>query len=200
VFFDLVEAAVHTGRIAEARRHVAAARELRIDRISERLAMWVTAAQALAAGGAGANDLFLRALGRPGIHQWPFDVARLRLSYGEYLRREHAEVEARHQLDLARETFDRLRARPWLHRAETQIQKLTEKPDSTAETAGLTAKEYEVAQLAARGLTNKQIGAELYLSPRTVSTYLYRAYPKLGVSTRAALRDALTRRQPADHS
>jgi len=200
VFFDLVEAAVHTGRIAEARRHVAAARELRIDRISERLAMWVTAAQALAAdGGAGANDLFLRALGRPGIHQWPFDVARLRLSYGEYLRREHAEVEARHQLDLARETFDQLRARPWLHRAETQIQKLTEMPDSTAETAGLTAKEYEVAQLAARGLTNKQIGAELYLSPRTVSTYLYRAYPKLGVSTRAALRDALTRRQPADH-
>lgn len=60
--------------------------------------------------------------------------------------------------------------------------------------------QYEVAQLAARGLTNKQIGAELFLSPRTVGTYLYRAYPKLGVSTRAALRDALIRRRPADHS
>jgi DNA-binding CsgD family transcriptional regulator len=197
VFFDLVEAAVHTGRVAEARRHVAAARELRIGRISERLAMWVTAAEALAADGeADANDLFRRALGRPGIHQWPFDVARLRLSYGEYLRREHAEAEARHQLDLARATFERLRAQPWVHRAETQIRKLTEKPGDTAETAGLTAKEYEVAQLAARGLTNKQIGAELFLSPRTVGTYLYRVYPKLGVSTRAALRDALTRRQP----
>ena len=87
-----------------------------------------------------------------------------------------------------------------MYRAETQIQKLTDKSGGTSETAGLTAKEYEVAQLAARGLTNKQIGAELYLSPRTVSTYLYRAYPKLGVSTRAALRDALTRRQPADHT
>jgi DNA-binding CsgD family transcriptional regulator len=201
VFFDLVEAAVHTGRVAEARRHVAAARELRIDRISDRLAMWVTAAQALVAGTeGGANDLFRRALGRPAIHQWPFDVARLRLSYGEYLRREHAVVEARHQLDLARDTFDRLRAQPWVNRVETQIQKLTEKPGSTVETAGLTAKEYEVAQLAARGLTNKQIGAELFLSPRTVGTYLYRAYPKLGVSTRAALRDALTRHQPVDHS
>jgi DNA-binding CsgD family transcriptional regulator len=197
VFVDLVEAAVHTGRVAEARRHVAAARQLRIDRISERLAMWVTATQALVTGGeGGANDLFRRALGGPGIHQWPFDVARLRLSYGEYLRRQHADVEARHQLDLARDTFDRLRAQPWVGRVETQIRKLTEKPANTAETAELTAKEYEVAQLAARGLTNKQIGAELFLSPRTVGTYLYRAYPKLGVSTRAALRDALTRRQP----
>jgi DNA-binding CsgD family transcriptional regulator len=66
-------------------------------------------------------------------------------------------------------------------------------PGHAADTAGLTAKEYEVAQMAARGLTNKQIGVELFLSARTVSTYLYRVYPKLGISTRAALRDALTR-------
>jgi DNA-binding CsgD family transcriptional regulator len=163
--------------------------------------MWVTAARALVAGSeGGANDLFLRALARPAIHQWPFDVARLRLSYGEYLLREHAEVEARHQLDLARDTFDRLRAQPWVYRVDAQIRKLVEKPGGTVETAGLTAKEYAVAQLAARGLTNKQIGAELFLSPRTVGTYLYRAYPKLGVSTRAALRDALNGHQPTAHS
>jgi hypothetical protein len=53
---------------------------------------------------------------------------------------------------------------------------------------------------AARGLTNKQIGARLFLTPRTVGTYLYRAYPKLGISTRAALRDALTGVRPEDHS
>jgi DNA-binding CsgD family transcriptional regulator len=195
VFFDLVEAAVHTGRVVEARRHVAAACELRIDRISERLAMWVTAAQALVTGGeAGANDLFRRALGRPGIHQWPFDVARLRLSYGEYLWSAQADVEARRQLDLARATFERLRANPWVSRVDAQIRKLTDAPASGCEVAGLTAKEYEVAQMAARGLTNKQIGAELFLSPRTVGTYLYRAYPKLGISTRAALRDALSGR------
>jgi len=197
VFFDLVEAAVHTGRIPEARRHVAAARALRIDRISPRLAMWVTAAQALTLSDhAGANDMFMRALAPEDIHQWPFDVARVRLSYGERQCDARGDVEARRQLDLARATFERLRAHPWVARVDTQMRKLTDATTFGGEIAGLTAKEYEVAQLAARGLTNKQIGAELFLSPRTVGTYLYRAYPKLGISTRAALRDALSGRQP----
>jgi DNA-binding CsgD family transcriptional regulator len=200
VFFDLVEAAAHTGRVAEARRHVAAARALRIDRFSPRAAMWVTAAQALSTSDpADANDLFSRALGPEDIQQWPFDVARVRLSYGESLRSARADVEARRQLDLARATFERLRAQPWMSRVDTQLGKLTDASAAEGETAGLTAKEYEVALMAARGLTNKQIGAELFLSPRTVGTYLYRAYPKLGISTRAALRDALSgRRQTED--
>jgi DNA-binding CsgD family transcriptional regulator len=197
VFFDLVEAAVRTGRLSDARRHVAAARELRIDRISSRFAMWVRAAEALTASDqAAATDLFVRALAPDDVHQWPFDVARVRLSYGEWLSCAHADAQARRQLDLALATFDRLRARPWVLRAQAQARHPTEKPEDTAQAAGLTAKEYEVAQLAARGLTNRQIGAELFLSPRTVGTYLYRAYPKLGISTRAALRDALTALQP----
>jgi DNA-binding CsgD family transcriptional regulator len=57
----------------------------------------------------------------------------------------------------------------------------------------LTPQEHEISQLAATGLTNKQIGAQLYLSPRTVSAHLYRVFPKLGISSRAALRDALAR-------
>ena len=85
-----------------------------------------------------------------------------------------------------------------MSRVDVQIRKLTDMPASGGETAGLTAKEYEVAQMAARGLTNKQIGAELFLSPRTVGTYLYRVYPKLGITTRAALRDALNGRQPTE--
>jgi DNA-binding CsgD family transcriptional regulator len=197
VIFDLVESAIHTGRLAEARRHVAAVQELRIDKISPRLALLVTAARALTAPDRDtADDLFRRALGADDIDQWPYDVARVRLSYGEYLRSTRAEAEAREQLGLARATFDRLRARPWVSRVDAELAKLTEEP--AVDTAGLTEKEYEVAQLAARGLTNKQIGAELYLSPRTVSTYLYRAYPKLGISTRAALRDALTGRASND--
>jgi DNA-binding CsgD family transcriptional regulator len=199
VIFDLVEAAVRTGRLAEARRHVAEAQELRIDRISPRLAMFVTAARALTAPDQeSAEDLFRRALGHDDIHQWPFDVARVRLSYGAHLRHRNAVAEAGEQLGLARATFDRLRARPWVSRVDAEVEKLTEESVDDADTAGLTEKEYEVAQLAARGLTNKQIGAELYLSPRTVSTYLYRAYPKLGISTRAALRDALTGRTSND--
>jgi DNA-binding CsgD family transcriptional regulator len=112
-----------------------------------------------------------------------------------------ASLIARDQLELARGTFERPRAHPWLSRVDAQVRKLTDAPASRGEMAGLTAKEYEVAQMAARGLTNKQIGAELFLSPRTVGTYLYRAYPKLGISTRAALRDALSGREPiADDS
>ena len=63
--------------------------------------------------------------------------------------------------------------------------------DSDAMTA-LTQQEREIALLAAQGLTNKQIGERLYLSHRTVATHLYQLFPKLGISSRAALRDALT--------
>ncbi|WP_370743391.1 helix-turn-helix transcriptional regulator [Streptomyces sp. LUP47B] len=64
-------------------------------------------------------------------------------------------------------------------------------------TAPLTPQEREIAALAAAGLTNKQIGERLYLSPRTVSTHLDNAFPKLGISSRAALRDALAEQPPA---
>ncbi|MEU1393108.1 helix-turn-helix transcriptional regulator [Nonomuraea sp. NPDC005730] len=55
----------------------------------------------------------------------------------------------------------------------------------------LTPQQLQIAQLAAAGLTNKQIAARLFLSPRTVSTHLYQVFPKLGITSRAALRDAL---------
>lgn len=55
----------------------------------------------------------------------------------------------------------------------------------------LTAQEQYVAQMAATGLSNKEIGSRLYVSPRTVSSHLYRIFPKLGITSRAALRDAL---------
>lgn len=62
---------------------------------------------------------------------------------------------------------------------------------SVAAIDALTPQQLEIAQLAAEGLTNKQIGERLYLSPRTVSTHLYQLFPKLGITSRAALRDAL---------
>jgi DNA-binding NarL/FixJ family response regulator len=62
--------------------------------------------------------------------------------------------------------------------------------------ASLTPQQRQIAQLAASGLTNKQIGERLYLSPRTVATHLHQLFPKLGVTTRAALRDALASQPP----
>ena len=193
VFHELVDAAVHTGRAGEAQRHVAAVTDLRVGEISPRLAMLSDAARALVTPDPGeAAGLFTGALERAGVTPWPFDVARVRLSFGEHLRLANTRQEARRQLEGARDGFAALGATPWVARADAQLERLTGHSEAVEEIGGLTLKEYEVAQLAARGLTNKQIAAELYLSPRTVGTYLYRAFPKLGISTRAGLRDALT--------
>ena len=95
VFFELVDAAVRTGRLIEARRHVAAANELRIAEISPRLAMFVAAAEALVtADPTTAGEQFARAVGPDELETWPFDRARVRLVYGEHLRRHRANDDA----------------------------------------------------------------------------------------------------------
>jgi DNA-binding NarL/FixJ family response regulator len=73
---------------------------------------------------------------------------------------------------------------------------LTIGPAAAQGRASLTPQQRQIAQLAATGLTNKQIGERLYLSPRTVATHLHQLFPKLGVTTRAALRDALASEPP----
>ncbi|HET6989437.1 MAG TPA: helix-turn-helix transcriptional regulator, partial [Kribbella sp.] len=110
--------------------------------------------------------------------------------YGERLRRVHAAERARDQLAAALETFERLGAIPWIDRAANEL-RATGRARPVRRTEALTAQEQEIAALAAGGLTNKQIGERLFLSHRTVSTHLYRIFPKLGIATRSALRDAL---------
>ena len=197
VAFDLVESAVRTGRHAEAAAHVAVMREIGLAGISPRLALIATGAAAIAAADHEATALFAQALAIPGAGDWPFDLARVQLAYGERLRRARATTQARHQLGAALDIFRRLGARPWQARAENELRAagLVQETQATRGTAAgtvpLTPQEYEVAMLAAAGLTNKQIGERLYLSHRTVAAHLYQAFPKLGVTSRAALRDAL---------
>jgi DNA-binding CsgD family transcriptional regulator len=82
---------------------------------------------------------------------------------------------------------------PWCGRASTELRATGLTSDrAPAATAPLTPQQREIAALAASGLTNKQIAERLFLSPRTVSTHLYQIFPKLGITSRAALRDALT--------
>ena len=90
-------------------------------------------------------------------------------------------------------TFERLRAYPWIDRTGDELRAAGRVPAARPErrVEVLTTQEWEIAALAAGGLTNKQIGERLFLSHRTVSTHLYRIFPKLGISTRSALRDAL---------
>lgn len=192
---DMVEAAVRTQRPAQAAAHVAAARHAGIARLSPRRAMLVDASAATAAeADEEAIELFERALSHAGVQQWPFDLARVTLAYGERLRKARSTTDARAPLSAALAAFEQLGARPWAERAKRSLQatgwmvRRAEGPESV----GLTPQELEIAHLAASGLTNKQIAERLYLSPRTVGGHLGRVFPKLGITSRAALRDALT--------
>jgi DNA-binding NarL/FixJ family response regulator len=101
-------------------------------------------------------------------------------------------VGARAQLGAALETFDRIGAEMMAQRAAAELRATGvsgARPDAAPEQ--LTAQERQIAELAATGLSNKQIGERLFLSHRTVGSHLYRVYPKLGISSRAALRRAL---------
>ena len=140
-----------------------------------------------------ATTLFEQALGVPAADQWPFDLARIQLAFGERLRRARATTRARQLLTAASDTFQRLDARPWTHRAGNELRAsgLTIGQTDLFGPASLTPQQLEIAQLAAEGLTNKEIGERLFLSHRTVGTHLYQLFPKLGITSRAALRDAL---------
>lgn len=198
VHLDLVEAAVRTGRQAEAAAQVAACRRGGIAGLSPRLALLVGAAEGLVAPDQAALGHFGEALAVPEAASWPFDFARVQLLYGERLRRARYLREARRQLEAALETFERLGARPWVQRTANELRAAGQaKPHANVEQwDALTPQEREVAQLAAMGLSNKQIAERLYLSHRTVGFHLYRVFPKLGVTSRAALRDALASREP----
>jgi len=194
VVMDLVEAAVRTGRTSEATAHATAARDAGIASISPRLALLVKASEAIAAVDHDAIGLFEEALAVPGTDRWPFELARVRLAYGERLRRVKSTTEARTQLADAIDTFERLGARPWTARAGNELRATGLSVGAAGVTgpASLTPQQREIALLAAAGLTNKQIAERLFLSPRTVAAHLRQLFPKLGVASRAALRDALT--------
>ncbi|GAA1549467.1 helix-turn-helix transcriptional regulator [Kribbella lupini] len=193
VAFDVVEAAVRTDRHTEAAAHVRAMAEADLASLSPRLGLLAGGAAAIcAADDEDAVKMFEASLAAPGLDRWPFDLARVRLAHGERLRRARANSECREPLGLAQKAFAGLGAHAWEARATKELRAggWTEAA-STPAGGVLTAQEWEVADLAASGLTNKQIAERLYLSHRTVGAHLYQIFPKLGVTTRAALRDAL---------
>ena len=191
---DLVDAAVRTGRRSEARLHAAAMKAVGLGAVSPRLRMLVHASAALAAEDEDeARSEFDEALSVEGAERWPFNLARIRLYHGERLRRGNALAEARVHLVAAADIFARLGANPWSDRVNQELRACGTPGRTPARAAGaeLTPQQWEIAKLAASGLTNKQIGERLFLSPRTVSTHLYQVFPKIGITSRAALRDAL---------
>jgi DNA-binding CsgD family transcriptional regulator len=135
------------------------------------------------------EDDFRTALELHELADEPFAVARTRLCLGERLRRAGRRIDARSELRAALETFDRLEAEPWITRARRELRATGEKVGRRAARTGdeLTAQELQVALLVAEGKTNREVGAALFLSPKTVEFHLARVYRKLDLTSRAEL-------------
>jgi DNA-binding CsgD family transcriptional regulator len=188
---ELVEAAARSERPEAA--------SVALDRLSTRTRAsgtdWAVGmearSRALLTEGGAAEPLYrlaIERLGRVGLHQ-----ARARLVYGEWLRRENRRLDAREQLRIAHETFHRIGALAFAERAGREL-------SATGETArrrspetqdALTPQEAQIARLAAEGHTNPEIGARLFISPRTAEYHLHKVFGKLGISSRRELREVL---------
>ncbi|MFB7255553.1 AAA family ATPase [Streptomyces nojiriensis] len=160
---------------------------------SVRLRQVLDRARALLADPAEAGPFFESALADPAGHRWPFEHAQTWLEYGEWLRRQRRIAEARAALVKAREIFEGLGAVHWSERAQAELRAagvaVAPAPRSAFRT--LTPQRQRIVRLAAQGLTNREIGERLFLSPRTVGTHLYQAFPVLGVTSRGRLRDVV---------
>ena len=196
---ELVEAAVRSGvpeRAAGAlQRLCGIARACGTD--------WVLGAEArsraLVSDGAAAEILYREAIDRFGRTRLRVDLARARLLYGEWLRRQRRRRDARDQLGRAHEIFDSVGAAAFAERARTELratggharQQTAETPDT------LTAQEALIARLAGDGASNPEIAAQLFISPATVAYHLRKVFTKLGISSRNQLAPALPARPGA---
>jgi ATP/maltotriose-dependent transcriptional regulator MalT len=154
--------------------------------------------RALVSEGDDADALYLEAIARLGETRLRPELARTHLLYGEWLRREGRRVEAREQLRVAHGMLAAMGMAAFAERARRELVATGEKvrrrtPASRDE---LTAQEEQIARLARDGLSNPEIGARLFLSPRTVEWHLKKVFTKLGISSRMGLHEALP---SADH-
>jgi DNA-binding CsgD family transcriptional regulator len=189
---DLAEAAVHSGHEGDIAATMSELEALAARSPSPQLQVAIRHARPLLAADDSKEALFLAGL-RADLADWPFARARLQLAYGSWLRRQRRAWESRRPLRAARDAFDDLGTLPWGERAREELRAAGETSRQRVPSARdqLTPAETRIAQMAADGLTNREIGERLYLSPRTVSTHLYRIFPKLGVTSRSQLHLAL---------
>ena len=149
--------------------------------------------RALLSDGAAADELYREAIERLRRTRLRPELARAHLLYGEWLRRENRRVDAREQLRTAHEMLVAIGMEAFAERARLELQATGEKVRKrTVETRDdLTAQERQIARLAHDGLSNPEIGARLFLSPRTVEWHLRNVFTKLGIRSRRELASAL---------
>jgi DNA-binding CsgD family transcriptional regulator/tetratricopeptide (TPR) repeat protein len=159
--------------------------------------------RALLSHGADADDRYREAIGRLSRTQLRPELARAYLVYGEWLRREDRRLDSREQLRTAHDMFDTIGMEAFAERARRELVATGETVHKRgAETfTTLTPQEAHIARMASDGLTNPEIGAQLFLSARTVEWHLRKIFTKLGIGSRRELHAALARQvqdgQPA---
>jgi DNA-binding CsgD family transcriptional regulator len=202
---DIATAAVRADRRMEGQDVLERALSHLDGTASPRLEQLIARARGILAGPGEAEAHFDKALSDPAGDQWPFERAQLRLDYAEWLRRRRRIKEAKPVLTEALGTFRRLRAQSWAQRTEVELRAcgvaVAGAPGERDALGELTPQQRQIVRLASDGLTNREIGDRLFLSPRTVSSHLYRSFPKLGVTDRHQLRDVIARTSaptPAD--
>jgi DNA-binding CsgD family transcriptional regulator len=186
---ELIEAGVRIGRLDEA----AAA----LDRLSERTrasrtdwALGIEAgSRALLSEGQDAEPLYREAVERLASSRGVVHLGRAQLLYGEWLRRENRRVDAREQLRAAHEMFSGIGAEGFADRARHELLATGETARRRTEEPGgvLTPQEAHIARLARDGLSNPEIGAQLFISPRTVQYHLHKVFLKLDITSRNQL-------------
>jgi DNA-binding CsgD family transcriptional regulator len=197
---ELVEAAVRSGQPARAsdalRRLCETTRPSGTD--------WALGTEArsraLLSEGETAENCYREAIERLGRTRMRPAVARARLLYGEWLRRENRRQDARAELRTAHDLFTTMGIEAFAERARRELLATgdTVRKRTAGTASGLTAQEAHIARLAVDGRTNVEIGAQLFLSTRTVEWHLGKVYAKLGVGSRRELRQALASLGQAD--
>jgi DNA-binding CsgD family transcriptional regulator len=188
----LAAAAQRVGRQQEAARILREVRERQGARPTTRMTLLMHHAAALVDEDADPEHHFRLALVNTEGDKWPLERAQARLHYAIWLRRRRRSLEARAQLTAVVEVAARLDARHLAASARSELRATgAGVPASADRLAELTAQQQQIARLAANGLSNREIGERLFLSPRTVGSHLYNVYPKLGISSRHQLRDLL---------
>ncbi|WP_280262157.1 helix-turn-helix transcriptional regulator [Nocardia wallacei] len=186
---DQVESAVRSGRAEQAARYLPALTDWADHTGQPYATALVHRCHALV--GDDDENHYETALLQHAEAEHGFDHARTALLYGEWLRRQRRRADAHARLTEALHAFERLGTDAWAGRARAELAALGDRPVARPHdhdpAARLTPQELQVVRLAAAGLSNRDIAAQLFLSPRTVGHHLYRAYPKLGITKRTEL-------------
>jgi DNA-binding CsgD family transcriptional regulator len=192
---ELIEAATRTGKSALAEEAMGRLSAMTATEGADWAAGLDARCRALVSERAEAEPWYRTAIDRLSRTPLRPDLARAHLLYGEWLRRENRRVDARHQLRSAFDLFAEMGAEAFAERARRELvatgEKVRKREPGTRN--DLTPQESHIARLAVDGRTNAEIGAELFLSARTVEWHLRKVFVKLGISSRRELKDAVAR-------